>query len=68
MASPLSGNGSRQKALRREIAEKSQLLSDLEAIIADYQLERRRLVEELRQLKTNLMELENPTVKESNEK
>ncbi len=43
--------------LRREMAEKSRQLSDLEVMLADYQEERARLIGELRRLQARLRDL-----------
>ncbi len=43
--------------LRRELAEKSQQLSELDVMLADYQEERARLIRELRALQGRLRDL-----------
>jgi len=43
--------------LRRELAEKSRLLSELDVMLADYQEERDRLIRELRALQAHLRDL-----------
>ena len=43
--------------LRRELAEKSRLLSELDVMLADYQEERDRLIRELRALQARLRDL-----------
>ena len=43
--------------LRREMAEKSRQLSELEVMLADYQEERARLIAELRHLQARLRDL-----------
>jgi len=44
--------------LRRQLAEKSRLLSELEVMLSDYQDERSRLIQELRGLQSQLREAE----------
>jgi uncharacterized coiled-coil protein SlyX len=43
--------------LRRELAEKSRLLSELDVMLADYQEERDQLIRELRALQARLRDL-----------
>ena len=43
--------------LRRELAEKSRLLSELDVMLADYQEERARLIAQLRHLQARLRDL-----------
>jgi len=43
--------------LRRELAEKSRLLSELDVMLADYQEERARLIAEVRLLQARLSDL-----------
>lgn len=45
-------------ALRRELAEKSRQLSELDVILADYHAERVRLIRELRRLQVQLRDAE----------
>ena len=46
------------EVLRREVAEKSSQLSELELMLADYDVERTRLIHELRQLQVRLRDAE----------
>ncbi len=46
------------EALRRDVAEKSSQLSELDMMLADYDVERNRLIHELRQLQARLRDAE----------
>jgi uncharacterized coiled-coil protein SlyX len=44
--------------LRREVAEKSRQLSELDVMLADYHVERARLIRDLRRLQVRLRDAE----------
>ena len=46
------------EALRRDVAEKSSQLSELDLMLADYDVERTRLIQQLRQLQAQLRDAE----------
>jgi len=52
--------------LRREVAEKSHQLSELDVMLADYHVERARLIRDLRRLQARLRNVEEQLQTSSN--